>query len=216
MQRNHRYPSASYSSLNATVRCSWRSIPLPVTGGVFRRYRGRSSQDAQNLDQTSTWEWTAATIAQELIPYVTLLNDLAANAYGISQLVPSTFAIIQGGDPEAEGNRCVVSPGTGLGEAGLFGTGAGIMPGLARGGIRISPPATILEIALLEYLIKHYGHVNNERVVPAWGLKISTTSCVTPVARRVAAEDRPRNEGRRCRQHHFPSRPEWDVPDVPP
>lgn len=170
MQRNHRYPSASYSSLNAIVREFLDADPLPVMAACFGVpgpvKQGRAKPT--NL----TWGVDAATISQDFeIPYVTLLNDLAANAYGISQLAPSDFAVIQEGDPEAEGNRCVVSPGTGLGEAGLFWDGRRHYVWACEGGHSDFAPRNDLEIALLEYLIKHYGHVSNERVVSGMGIE---------------------------------------------
>ncbi len=139
----------------------------------------------------------AATTSQDFeIPYVTLLNDLAANAYGIPQLAPSDFAVIQEGDLEAEGNRCVVSPDTGLGEAGLFGMVAGIMCGPARGGHSISRRAMIWKSRCWNTLITHYGHVSNERVVSGMGIENIYNFLRDTGRGKEVAENRARNEGR--------------------
>ena len=71
------------------------------------------------------------------------------------------------------GNRCVVSPGTGLGEGGLYWDGVKkkYRVWACEGGHTDFGPRNDLEIALLEYLMKQYGHVSYERVVSGMGIE---------------------------------------------
>ena len=124
--------------------------------------------------QNLKWGVNAAEIEQEFsIPQVSILNDLEANAYGITELGADDFVIIQEGSPEPEGNRCVVSPGTGLGEGGLYWDvkRKKYRVWACEGGHTDFGPRNDLEIALLQYLIKEYGHVSYERVVSGMGIE---------------------------------------------
>jgi len=170
LERNQRYHSASYPSLNAILREFLKDEKRPLLAACFgvpgpvKNGRARPT----NI----TWGVDAAEIAAEFsITYVSLLNDLAANAYGIAELKPEDFATIQEGASDAEGNRCVVSPGTGLGEAGLFWDGKRHRVWACEGGHTEFGPRNELEIALLEHLIKQYGHVSYERVASGMGLE---------------------------------------------
>ena len=94
-----------------------------------------------------------------------LINDLVANAYGIGELDPSDFAILHPGDASASGNMAVISPGTGLGEAGIFWDGRKHTPFACEGGHSDFAPRTELELELLKHLFAPYGHVSFERVL---------------------------------------------------
>jgi len=94
-----------------------------------------------------------------------LINDLVANAYGIGELAPSDFAILHAGAPSAAGNMAVISPGTGLGQAGIFWDGRKHIPFACEGGHSDFAPRTELEVGLLKHLFTPYGHVSCERVL---------------------------------------------------
>lgn len=170
IERNHRFPSAGYPGLNSILREFLGGEKRPILAACFgvpgpvKHGRARPT----NL----TWGVDAAEISEEFqIPYVSILNDLEANAYGIAELKPDDFAVIQEGAPDAEGNRCVVSPGTGLGEGGLFWDGKRHRVWACEGGHSDFGPRNELEVALLEYLIKLYGHVSYERIVSGMGIE---------------------------------------------
>jgi glucokinase len=172
MERNRRFPSADYPSLNAIIReflhheqgqllAACFGLPGPVKEGRVK---------TTNL----SWGVDAAEIEKEFsIPQVCLLNDLEANAYGIGELSPQDFAVIQEGSAESEGNRCVVSPGTGLGEGGLYWDAQRkkYRVWACEGGHADFAARNELEIALLEYLIEQYGRVSSERVVSGMGIE---------------------------------------------
>lgn len=170
MERNERFHSSAYSGLNAILRefleGEKRSIVAACFGvpGPVKNGRARPT----NL----TWGVDAEEIAAEFsVTYVSILNDLEANAYGIAELQESDFAVIQKGAADASGNRCVVSPGTGLGEGGLYWDGRKHRVWACEGGHTDFAPRNALEIALLEYLIKQYGHVSCERVISGMGIE---------------------------------------------
>ena len=168
MIRDQKFSSTAYPGFNAMLREYLGHDRTPILAacfgvpGVVNNGRAKPT----NL----TWGVDAEEISEEIkIPHVSLLNDLEANAYGIAQLQPADFAIVQKGAHDAAGNRCVVSPGTGLGEAGLFWDGTHHRVWACEGGHADFAPRNELEIALLEYLMKQYGHVSAERVVSGMG-----------------------------------------------
>ena len=168
--RNQRYPSTSFAGLNAILRAYLAEDERPILAACFGVpgpvHNGRAKPTNLN------WGVDAAEISEEFeIPHVAVMNDLAANAYGVSHLKPADFAIVQKGASDAEGNRCVVSPGTGLGEAGMYWDGKRHHVWACEGGHADFAPRSPLEIALLEYLQKQFGHVSTERVVSGMGIE---------------------------------------------
>lgn len=169
LERHQRYPTSSHTSLNAILReflGKERGFSAACLGvpGVVENGRARPTNIAWGID--------SGEIATEFsIPVVSILNDLAANAHGIRELQPDDLAIIQPGTPGVKGNRCVVSPGTGLGEAGLFWDGNRHQVWASEGGHTDFGPRNELEIALLQHLIKIYGHVSAERIVSGMGIE---------------------------------------------
>jgi len=69
------------------------------------------------------------------------------------------------------GNSALIAAGTGLGECVLFWDGKAHIPSASEGGHADFAPRSILEIELLQYLMKAYGHVSYERVLSGPGLK---------------------------------------------
>ncbi len=169
--RNERYHSADFPGLNSILREFLENDRNPPPGAAGFGIPG-AVKDGRAKPTNLTWGVDQAEISAEFgIPHVAILNDLAANAYGISQLGLADFAVIQAGSRNAAGNRCVISPGTGLGMAGLFWDGKRHRVWACEGGHADFAPRNELEIALLEYLIKRYGHVSAERVVSGLGIE---------------------------------------------
>jgi len=168
--REQRYPSAGYPGLNAILREFLADEHQPILAAGFGIPGVVSNGRAKPTNLS--WGVDAEEISVEFgIPHVRVLNDLAANACGIAHLPAGDFAIVQRGAPHATGNRCVVSPGTGLGEAGLFWDGHRHHVWACEGGHTDFAPRNELEIALLEYLVKQFGHVSAERVASGMGIE---------------------------------------------
>ena len=128
-------------------------LPGPVRGRSVRLVNLPWEVDADAL--AARFGWQAAF----------LINDLVANAYGIGELSPGDFAVLHAGDPAASGNMAVISPGTGLGEAGIFWDGRKHIPFACEGGHCDFAPRTEREVDLLRHLFARYGHVSFERVL---------------------------------------------------
>lgn len=102
---------------------------------------------------------------------VALLNDLEANAWGIDALQENDFFLLNPGREQAKGNRCIISAGTGLGEAGIYWDGNNYRPFSSEGGHADFSPANLQEYELLEWLADRHGHVSWERVLSGPGLE---------------------------------------------
>lgn len=116
------------------------------------------------------WIIDTKLLERDLHMKVYLINDLLANAHGLSELSDGDFEVIAPGMPGAKGNAGVISAGTGLGEAGLFWDGAMYHPFAAEGGHADFAPADDLQGELWHYLRKQFGgHVSWERVLSGPG-----------------------------------------------
>ena len=163
------FPSREEPSLESALRKFLRKPLHPITRaclGVAGPVReGRC--EATNLP----WVIDSQKIAQELnLPRVGLINDLEAGAYGIPALEARDVEVLNQGTPNAQGNRALISAGTGLGEAGLFWDDNEYRPFASEGGHADFAPRNHLEMDLLDYLLKRHSRVSVERVVSGQGL----------------------------------------------
>jgi glucokinase len=163
------YPSGKFGGLTQIIREFLEDVEtlpfyacLGVAGPIVE---GRS--EATNLP----WVIDAERIAEELnLTTVEIINDLEANAYGISILETEDFAVINEGDARSKGNQALVAAGTGFGEAGIARAGTRYLPIPSEGGHADFAPRNPLEVDLLFYLQKKWDHVSWERVLSGPGL----------------------------------------------
>ena len=123
--------------------------------------------------ETSNLPWTieAKRLADELkLAKTILINDLEANAWGISSLDAKDVVCLNQVKGRPVGNQAVIAAGTGLGEAGMYWDGTRYHIFACEGGHCDFAPSNDLEIELLRYLSKQYGHVSYERIVSGPGL----------------------------------------------
>ncbi len=104
-----------------------------------------------------------------------LVNDLAAAAAGLDDLAPDQLLVVQEGERRAEGNRALVSAGTGLGIALQTRVGERWATLATEGGHMDFAPRDEEEWALLGHLAERLGgdsggHVSAERLVSGPGL----------------------------------------------
>ncbi len=143
------------SRKNISAACF--GIAGPIRNGVCK---------ATNLP----WEISAKVLEKDLnIPKVDLINDLEANAWGLRCLSSQEFATINVGQV-IEGNQALISPGTGLGEAGIYWDGRTHHPFSSEGGHCDFSPVTEEQIDLLHYLRQQFRHVSFERLLSGPGL----------------------------------------------
>ncbi|MCP5469986.1 MAG: glucokinase [Chlamydiales bacterium] len=133
------------------------AIAGPVNGGVCR---------ATNLP----WVVEVKELSRAIgISHVFLINDLEANAHALAILPKENLISLYEGK-KSEGNQAVVSPGTGLGEAGLFWDGKTHHPFASEGGHCEFGPRDEVQIDLCRYIYRRFGHASYERVLSGPGL----------------------------------------------
>jgi glucokinase len=100
-----------------------------------------------------------------------LINDVEAMAWGVPWLIKGDTLVIQEGVARP-GNRVVVAPGTGLGEAGLFWDGEHHLPWGSEGGQTDWAPRNEQEFEIFRFCQARFGHVATERVVSGPGYQL--------------------------------------------
>lgn len=166
-----KYPSKNYQSLEEIVR----EFLLTQTQEITKACFGVAGpvREGRCLATNLPWVIDAKQMSFGLrIPSVSLLNDLEAKAFGIRMLKKEELFVIHSGDPHQKGNQALIAAGTGLGEAGLYWDGKEHHPFPCEGGHVDFAPRDALEIELLAYLQKKFGHVSYERVVSGPGIPI--------------------------------------------
>jgi glucokinase len=170
--RDEKFPAQHYTGLEDIVRKFLNESGDPeVTAACF----GVPGPVRDGRLKLTNLPWTLDT--QELAPalkieHLFLINDLEANGYGIPELSSEQIFELSPGDASTEGNRGLVSAGTGLGEAILVWNGKTHIPLASEGGHCDFSARTEIEIELLRYLQRTLrGRVSFERVVSGLGLK---------------------------------------------
>jgi len=96
---------------------------------------------------------------------VSLINDLEAIAYGLSEIGQKHLVQLSKGNPLAKGNMAIIAPGTGLGQAGLFWDGKYYHPFPTEGGHCDFSPRTQEDFDLFKFLEAMYGVVSWEKLI---------------------------------------------------
>ncbi|MGE5807879.1 MAG: glucokinase [Nitrospirota bacterium] len=116
------------------------------------------------------WMLSENSLSRSLnIRKLSLINDLVANAYGIALMKKGDFASLNRAR-QTEGNKALLSAGTGLGAAILFWDGRRHIVSPSEGGHVEFGPKNRLELGLLRYLFERFGHVSYERILSGAGL----------------------------------------------
>src|SRR5579884_586347 len=169
LEQENIYPSRDHGGLGEIINQFLQGRNMSITHACF----GIAGPVLNGRVSTSNLPWIieASALSQETsIPNITLINDLLAHASGIDDLEQSDFVILNAGS-FTEGNEGLIAAGTGLGEAGLYWDGGMRHAFPCEGGHTDFAPRNEVEIALLEYLIKKFGHVSYERILSGAGLK---------------------------------------------
>lgn len=116
------------------------------------------------------WAVDGAELARVLdLPEVPLLNDVEAAAWGLAALDDGGLHTVRSGRP-IPGNRALLAPGTGLGEAVLAWDGERYRPFATEGGHCDFGPADDEQAALWRFVAREQGHVSWERLASGGGL----------------------------------------------
>ena len=141
---------------NGAIDCASFGVAGPVLNGIA-------------VTPNLPWVLDRTVLAQESgIENVYLINDLEAHASGVDDLEPTDLVTLNVGVP-APGNAALIAAGTGLGEAGLYWDGTRHHAFPCEGGHADFAPRNDLEVALLQYLVRKFGHVSWERVLSGPG-----------------------------------------------
>lgn len=87
------------------------------------------------------WQIDGGQLANEFNRQVFLINDLEAVAYSLAVLNERDIHVLHRGEQRLNENVAIISPGTGLGEAGLFFDKEGYHPFATEGGHSSFAPA---------------------------------------------------------------------------
>ena len=166
-KRRARFPTRDYPTLHDALEgflAGERRLEAAAFGvaGPVRHGRAEGTNVTFSID--------AAEIRADLGVPAVVLNDLEANGWGLAELGPSDFEVLNRGEDDPAGNGALISAGTGLGEAILFRGTGGFVPMPSEGGHASFAPRNDEEIELLKTLRLRHGHVSWERVVSGPGL----------------------------------------------
>ncbi len=169
----------------AVARSAWRNSEHPDFESILAEFLTRTGCpvrgacfgvagpviDGQCRFTNLPWIITEGGIAERFsIPAVRLINDLEATARAVPFLSPADVKILNPGRPVPEGNRAVIAPGTGLGEAFLTWDGKRCRAHATEGGHADFAPGGVLEMELLAGLREECGHVSPESVCSGKGI----------------------------------------------
>jgi len=106
------------------------------------------------------------------LPFVKLINDFVAVAYGILGLADRDLHTLQTGILDRTAPIAILGAGTGLGECFMIPTGSTYYVGASEGGHVEFAPRTALELQLADYLCQteQIDRVSLERVVSGTGI----------------------------------------------
>ena len=162
------YKTQSYSSFQEVLKIFYRdqlaeidSICLGVAGPV-NEGNVKGTNFAWELDQMELSRITG-------VKRVFIINDMEAHAYGLGITTDKDYFEITKGSG-ISGNAAIISPGTGLGEAGLFWNGNTFQPFSTEGGHCDFSPRDNSDIELLKFLQKEDPHVSWERIISGSGI----------------------------------------------
>jgi glucokinase len=166
--REETFPSQEYPSLEGIVEAflsrGKRNIEALAVGVAGPVVDGRSH--VVNL----RWPVDQRRLGRQLeIDRVSVLNDLEATAWGISELPSRKMLSLTPGLRARTGNAALIAAGTGLGMALLLWDGERHHASASEGGHQDFGPRDDLEIALLRYLRRRHGRVSTERLVSGAG-----------------------------------------------
>lgn len=164
------FPSQRFTSLREAVLTFVAETPAArdishACFGLPGPIRGHSCETT-NLP----WVVDGTKLAEVLgLPHVPLLNDVEAAAWGLAAVHQQGFLTVRPGRPIA-GNRALLAPGTGLGEAVLAWDGERYRPFATEGGHTDFGPANQEQVALWQFAARDHEHVSWERVASGGGL----------------------------------------------
>lgn len=165
------FKSADYPSLEAIARKFLADTGATVSKAVF----GVAGPVVGGESEITNLPWVISEAALSTalkLPVVKLLNDLEATANSVPHLLSEDLVALNSDqmDVSVGGNKAVIAPGTGLGEAILFYYDNRYHVLASEGGHTDFAPKDLFEIEMLRYLQAEFGHISYERVCSGKGI----------------------------------------------
>lgn len=173
-----RYPSQDYPDLAPIVKKFLETVSAKI-GNLPRVEKACFGIAGPVINNTSeltnvNWSLSGTRLAQSLeIPVVRLINDFAANGYGVLGLVDEDLYTLQKAQCDRNSPIAIIGAGTGLGEGFLIPSSDGSYRVFGSEGSHADfPPRSALEFRLLTYIRSLYNinRVSVERVVSGLGI----------------------------------------------
>lgn len=165
----HQYATQEFESLEKIVTRFLHEYGHGITCACFGVAGPVIAGRSQGVNMA--WPVDRESLARALsdIP-VTVINDLVANANGLTRLAAQDYRTIQKGETNPKGNIAILAAGTGLGVASVHRSDGKAQISPSEGGHSDFAPQSDEDIALLHFLRKRFDHVSWERVVSGNGL----------------------------------------------
>lgn len=164
------FPSADHAGLEVPTAAFLDAAGARPSAAAF----GVAGPVANGRCHTTNLPWmidVRALSAALAIPQVAVMNDFEATARGLLELTTDQVVVLQEGRVDPDGPVAVLGAGTGLGEATLVRTPAGLRVLPSEGGHASFAPQDEIEDGLLRFCRRQLpGHVSYERVVSGPGL----------------------------------------------
>lgn len=169
LKEENSYDTSSFASISAIINEFLKANNLSQISKIAVAVPGPVI-NGKSAPQRLPWKVDAEEIKHEtLIENVFLINDLEASAYGLGNS-DDRFLTIHDSPNSTVGNVAILSPGAGLGEAGLYYDGECLRPFATEGGHCEFSPRTNDEVEFYQFLQKIYGIVSWESVLSTAGL----------------------------------------------
>ena len=170
--REEKYVSASFTDLVPMVKQFLGADSQEKAESACFAIAGPVINNGSQLTNLS-WDLDSNRLEQELnINKVRLINDFAANSYGVLGLKDSELETLQVGEINHNAPIAVIGAGTGLGQGFLIPQGDSFQVFATEGGHSDFAPRNDLEFDLLKYLQTklNTNHISVERVVSGKGI----------------------------------------------
>lgn len=162
------FPSSDFVSLEAIIDEFLKSCDSELSGASFGVAGPVVNQQAEITNLS--WIINANKIRDTFDVNTILLNDLEAIANAVPHLKEHDLVTLHQGQPEPQGAKAVIAPGTGLGEAFLVWDGKRYESYPSEGGHAAFAPTSTRQIELLTYWLKKIDHVSYERLCSGIGI----------------------------------------------
>jgi glucokinase len=170
--REKKYPSTEFPDLVPIVQQFLTTVEETTPKAACFAIAGPVVNNTSNLTNLN-WKLDGERLERELnIENVSLINDFAANSYGILGLTQSDLLTLQSAEVNYDAPIAVLGAGTGLGESFLIPQGDSYQVFATEGGHTDFAPRNELETKLLQYLQNKFDleRVSVERVVSGQGI----------------------------------------------